>query len=99
MIPFDLVTSIWLLNFTDNVFEPAVYVWISCDFLTVVSTRLTRTETNMIHLNLVVALGLAQIFFLSGINATAHKVNILLLMILPCLNKLYVCILKDKSLK
>ncbi|KAK3738053.1 hypothetical protein QZH41_012932, partial [Actinostola sp. cb2023] len=41
--------------------------------VTLTCLRLTRTETNMIHLNLVVALGLAQIFFLSGINATAHK--------------------------
>lgn len=38
--------------------------------------RLTKTETSIIHLNLVAALAVAQIVFLTGIEATQNKVNI-----------------------
>ena len=38
--------------------------------------RLTKTETSIIHLNLVGALAVAQIIFLTGIEATQNKVNI-----------------------
>ncbi|XP_031566278.1 adhesion G protein-coupled receptor L2-like [Actinia tenebrosa] len=41
--------------------------------VTLTCLRLARTETNTIHLNLVTALGLAQIIFLSGIGATANR--------------------------
>lgn len=36
--------------------------------------RLTRAETSIIHLNLVLALAVAQIVFLTGIEATQNKV-------------------------
>ena len=39
-----------------------------------ITDRLTRSETSVIHLNLVAALAAAQIIFLSGIEATQNKV-------------------------
>ncbi|XP_068710318.1 adhesion G-protein coupled receptor D1-like isoform X2 [Montipora foliosa] len=41
--------------------------------LTLTFLKLTRSETSMIHLNLVVALATAQIIFLTGIEATQNK--------------------------
>ena len=39
-----------------------------------ITDRLTRSETSVIHLNLVAALAAAQIIFLSGIEATQNTV-------------------------
>ena len=39
-----------------------------------ITDRLTRSETSVIHLNLVAALAAAQIIFLTGIEATQNKV-------------------------
>ncbi|XP_048578568.1 adhesion G protein-coupled receptor L4 isoform X2 [Nematostella vectensis] len=41
--------------------------------LAITGLRLTRSETNIIHLHLVIALALSQLFFLAGIGATSNK--------------------------
>jgi len=41
--------------------------------ITISFLKLTRTETSIIHLNLVLALAVAQIVFLTGIEATQNK--------------------------
>ena len=43
-------------------------------FICIFLYRLTRAETSIIHLNLVLALAVAQIVFLTGIEATQNKV-------------------------